>query len=867
MRVAEERLLPAGADVARYRVESLLAIGGMSEVYAAFDTVLRRRVALKVLRAGERVDRFVREAEAASSIAHPSIVSVFDSGAAVVDGEAVRFLAMEFVEGDTLARWARATRDPRRKLVVMASVAEGLARAHARGIVHRDLKPDNIMITRAGQPKILDFGIARLLESAPVREGDTAPDALLGTAAYMSPEQAERQPVDHRSDVFSFGVVLCEVMSGRSPFRRDSTVSTLHAVVHDLAPLDAFTPALQRVLRRCLAKSPDERYDSMHDVAMDLREIAGASPGTASRRSLRPALVVLLGAAVVLTLLAVSWRKSLEVVRSAVAAVTVPSSPTMQRVTSNGQTFVGAISPDGRFVAYATNDGLMQTLWIRQLATDTSAKLVGPEKSYYTSLAFSPDGEYVYYCRSTAADANTYDILRVPAIGGEPQKIAADTEDSFALSPDHQYVAFRRFNALVRDNVVVLARIGANEERELLRRHFPARVDSVTWFPGGTEVSFRYWSGNPDERPHLMAADIRTGAMRAVDVGQWRRIPDVRGVSSFVWLPDGSGAIASVAAERQPPQVYWAPSGGTPRRITSDVCAYQNVSITADGRTVLAARQDGTANIWLAHEGDRRAVPLTTGNANRNGLGGVTWSRDEVFFTMQGNDRPLLGAVTIDGRVRTYDDKVVRWQPRLSPDGRRIAFVSDFNGSVEVFVCDVDGSNVRQVTHGGRTATPQWFPDGRSILFTSNSHGQTLWRVDVESGATSQVTTVPTAAPALSPDGRHILCRLRSVDNSHPLWRTALVTAEGKLVRDLPFPRFGSGPVLGWQRSDRLAYVDYEDGAANLWTADLDGTDARQVTHFDTGRIYSFAASPDGSAFAISRAEELADLVLIRGFR
>lgn len=867
MHAAEERLLPAGADVARYRVESLLALGGMSEVYAAFDSVLRRRVALKVMREGERSERFVREAEAASSLDHPAIVSIFDSGVAEVGGEAVRFMAMELVEGDTLARWARATRDSRRRLNVMAVIAEGLARAHTRGIVHRDLKPENIMITRGGQPKILDFGIARLMESAPSREGGTAPDALLGTAAYMSPEQAEREPVDQRSDVFSFGAVLYEVMSGRSAFRRDSTVATLHAVVHEAPPLDAFDPALQRVLRRCLAKSPDDRYHSMHDVALDLREIAAVSP--AGPRSGRPRrLMVMLAVAAIVALAAFGTRKSFESAPApAAAAAPIAASPTMQRVTSNGQTYVGAISPDGRFVAYATNDGLMQTLWIRQLATETSAKLVGPEKSFYASLSFSPDGEYVYYSRSTAADANTFDILRVPAIGGTPQKIASDTEDMFAISPDHRYVAFRRFNALVRDSVVFLVSIGTKDEREVLRRHFPERLDIVAWVPGTRDLAFRYWNGNIKDLPRLMSLDSHTGAWRALDIAQWRRIPDRGSVQRFLFLPDGSGAVAAVSAQRQPAQLWWAPTGSAPRKITSDISSYGNISVSADGKTLLASRQDGTANIWLARDGDPSAVALTTGNANRHGLGGVSWSRNEVFFTTQGRDRPLLGAATLDGRVRTYDDNSIRWQPAISPEGERIAYVSDAGGSVEVFVSDLDGRNARQLTSQGPTSWPQWFPDGKSILFMSAARGQTLWRVDLATGALTQLTKVPTAAAALSPDGRWILCRLRSPKNEQPLWRTSLVNVVDGTVRALPFPRFGNGPVFGWQRSDRLMYVDYQDGVSNLWSADLEGRNARQLTNFDTGRIYAFAASPDGTRFAMSRAEETSDLVIIRGFR
>jgi len=229
----------------------------MGEVYSARDSVLDRRVALKILPESlaadrDRVERFMREARAASSLNHPAIVTVYDCG--VADG--VPYLAMELIDGESLGQWSR--RNPKKLTGVLAQIADGLARAHASGLVHRDPKPDNIMVARGGFAKILDFGIAKLIE----RDGgtssiDTAPATLLGTAAFMSPEQIEGRAVDHRSDIFAFGCVMHAAIEGRSPFERDSQVKTMNAVVNDAAPPLNAPLHLLRTAHRCLSKDPD----------------------------------------------------------------------------------------------------------------------------------------------------------------------------------------------------------------------------------------------------------------------------------------------------------------------------------------------------------------------------------------------------------------------------------------------------------------------------------------------------------------------------------------------------------------------------------------------------------------------------------
>src|SRR2546422_1797158 len=286
--------LSAGTHLGRYQIRSKIGEGGMGEVYLAEDARLHRKVALKILPIKvaadqNRLRRFEQEATAAAALSHPNIAHIYEIG----ETEGVNFIAMEFVEGKTLREKIHLERTKLRRLLrYLQNVAEGLAKAHAAGIVHRDLKPDNIMITRDGHAKILDFGLAKLIEPQPMPGGDSSevatvvmrqhssPGTVMGTVGYMSPEQAQgkTKEIDQRSDIFSFGCILFEAATGRKPFEGDSIIKSLHMVVYEPAPPIAdFNPSapteLQRIVRRCLAKDPDERYQSIKEVAIELKEL------------------------------------------------------------------------------------------------------------------------------------------------------------------------------------------------------------------------------------------------------------------------------------------------------------------------------------------------------------------------------------------------------------------------------------------------------------------------------------------------------------------------------------------------------------------------------------------------------------------
>ena len=853
-----EGSLPGGTRLGRYEIVSLLAAGGMGEVYVARDTNLGRQVALKVLPREltadrERVARFVREAEASSALNHPSIVTVHDAGA---DGD-VQYLAMELIDGEPLSEWMRAHRDTGRALELMAQVADGLAAAHAHGIVHRDLKPANIVVGRAGFAKVVDFGVAKLSErlNGKAIAGDTAPAAVIGTAAYMAPEQIEGRAVDHRADVYSFGVVLHELLTGRHPSEN---------LARRTAPLDGLPRDLQRILRRCLAKDPEQRYQSMRDLAFDLREASLEPEVVRKPRSLLWGVAI--GALVAVSLFLLARRLGIQ---GSNAAAPPRNNMMMTRLTNSGRVVVAAISPDGKYLVHAVTEGDQQSLWVKQIATGTLTQVAPPAPLWYFDMDVSPDGNYVYYISATREEPNVGDLYQMPLLGGTPRRVAADIEFSFDISPDGKRVAFRRFNAFERKHRMTIANIDTGEEEVVLLRPFPGFANHPAWSPDGDRIAF---VGGDWTKPRIEELDLKTRELTTL------RTPDWVGIGSMSWLTDGTGLLVTVYDREAPPQIWFLGRDGEARKITSGIDVYDSVTATADASTIAAVRDETDSNIWIvdlaqnARAGNAALRPVTTGLGNFYGGNAVGWLNDrEVFYTAMAGKLPTYYAMPADGSglPRRMIHGMPAWSPVLSPDGGRIAFVSDKSGEPQIWTTDANGENPRQVTRIGRANSPSFTPDGRSIVFVSGGAKQAAWRVSVDGGAPQQITPVPTSVALVSPDGKWLLCRMRSTDPKTPLWRTALVPLDAPgPPRFFGVPKYG-GPIrFQWHPDGKaFSYVESKEGFQNVWLQDIEGGEPRQVTFFESGRVFNYGWSRDGKKLVLSRGEPRSDVVLIRNFR
>ena len=438
-----------GTKLGRYEIRLQLGAGGMGEVYLARDPKINRDVAIKVLPAAfssdaERLRRFEQEAQAAGALNHPNILAIYD----VDTQDGSPYVVSELLEGETLRGQLNGTALPVRKAIDYAlQIAHGLAAAHEKGIVHRDLKPDNLFVTKDGRVKILDFGLAKLIEpldgsevstDLPTRKRNTDPGTVVGTVGYMSPEQVRGQRVDHRSDIFSLGAILYEMLSGKRAFRGESSIETLNAILKEDPPElsesnSQINPALERVVMHCLEKNPEQRFQSARDVVFALEPLSGLSSsrtmtaalsGTTGRPKNRERLAWIVAGVCLFGLLAalpfvISYLRRAPVdERILKMSVLVPEKATMI-----GAVPGMAVSPDGRRLAFIAFSEGQSLLWVRSLDSDSAQALPGTEGTQVvSSLFWSPDSRFIGFFAAGK-------LKKIDASGGPPQTLC-DAQNS-----------------------------------------------------------------------------------------------------------------------------------------------------------------------------------------------------------------------------------------------------------------------------------------------------------------------------------------------------------------------------------------------------------------------------------------------------
>jgi Tol biopolymer transport system component len=660
---------------------------------------------------------------------------------------------------------------------------------------------------------------------------------------------------------------MYEALTGRAPFARGTIVESMHAVLHDQPVTPDVAPELARIIRKCLVKDREERYQSIKDVAIDLREALSAPSVGTSRAKARVHTGIAFGVAILLaTFIALAFGRDRRNGPSALAAPNPVAPLMMRRVTNSGNISAGAVSPDGNYIVHSTVDGENQTVWVRQVATGTNVRIIPPEPVYYFDFQVSSDGNYVFYTVATREEPNITDLRRIPLLGGESRLIAKDMEGLFTVSPDAARVAIMRFNAFERLYRLIICDVETGAETLLIARPYPGMFGQMAWAPDGKSITFigAVTEKSKPMKPGLFSVDLTTRRISTIPT------PDWPGLGGLVWLPDGSGLLITVSERQQPRQIWFLPRGSTAaRKITSDISMYNSISVTADSRSIVAQRADVTANLFVIDtQQPAKPRPLTTGLGNCFGTGGVRWvPSGKILYTVCGPTTSLNLIDPVTAGSREIQHGFSAWHPSVSPDGQHIAFVTDRAGPEEIWISDIDGNDARQLTHQGPLRFPTWSPDGKTIYCNSQGNTQTVWRVSLD-GHMEQVVTYPTNSPDLSPDGKLLLCRVRSTDPKTQLWRTAIVPlAATDKPRFLPIPRNGGPPRAQWIGAKSFAYLDYIGGVANLWFEDMNSGAARQITRFDSGDIISFDVSRDGRYIAMSRGEHVNDIVLIRNFR
>lgn len=911
-------------------------------VYKVHDTILDRAVALKILppelvEDHDRVRRFVQEAKSASALNHPHIVTIYEIGQAMIEvgnessaggyrpsngdpaavskppAREVHYIAMEFINGDTLrAKIKNDSGDLKRLLEILIQVADGLAKAHAFGIVHRDLKPENIMITEDGYAKVLDFGLAKLIEiEKPASSGDlleaetmmmsrTLPGVVMGTVGYMSPEQVQGKAVDQRSDIFSFGCILYEAATGRKPFDGDSLIDSLHKIVYAQAPpirdINPGIPAeLQRIIRKCLSKNPDERYQSIKDITIDLREmlkeydslppvsaiysqalsmdqtlVAGAPPAPASgatsaiqppgRRSIMP-VAFSIGAIFVAAIAFVLFKLVAD--KSSDATLSLPfQTMKVTRLTSNGKSSDATISPDGKYVVHVIRDAGKEGLWVRQVAASSNVEIVPAAEVEYRGTAFSPDGNFVYFGlldRSRLVNV----VYQVPVLGGPPKKIIEDVDSPISFSPDGGQLVFMRNVLNPRENRLIIANADGTGERVLAVRKPPYFYTSPAWSPDGKVIAC---SASDGTQMNVVEVRVEDGAEKPITSEKWLA------VGRIGWLADGKGLAIIAVDQMSRLRQIWILSypKGEMRKITNDLNDYSEMSLTADSKTLAVVQADAITSLWVAPGGDsNHARQITSGVGKYNN---IAWTPDGriVYGAVAGNSGELW-VVNTDGRNQKQltSNSGMNYFPSVSPDGRYIIFSSNRESSSNFFNIwrmDSNGSNPKQLTTGSKEFGGAITPDGRWIVYTSlESLGrQTLWKVSVDGGEPVQLSDKITAMPAISPDGKQIACTYWEGQLDSPFGIGVIPIEGGPLTKFFKLPE---GPVRWTADGSGLTYIGNQGGISNIWMQPLAGGSPKQLTHFKSDMIFHFDWSRDGKQLALSRGVFTSDVILLNNVK
>jgi eukaryotic-like serine/threonine-protein kinase len=915
--------LAPGDYIGPYVIVSRLGHGGMGEVYLAHDSRLGRKIAIKLLAPRfatdeHRVRRFELEARAASALNHPNVSVIHDVGRAE-NGR--HYMAMEYVEGITLRQ--RMNESPlslKQVLDVAAQVAWALEAAHAAGIVHRDIKPENIMLRPDGYVKVLDFGIAKLNTRPPkirevkqastVTHVHTAPGMLMGTVKYMSPEQLRELPIDPRSDIWSLGVVLHEMVTGYTPFEAASTNETIAVILERTPPRldysDRIPQEMRDVIRKVLSKRRRDRYQTMHEFAAELRKLRRhVSTEVVSQLLAQPTLnyetspVGELGAADIADASTIFARIRSRAVStaaylfseikehkraavftgaSAVFALLLygigpakwfsnnepnPTSPqtqttTIKPMTNAGQSVCAAISPDGRFVAHAAVKDGMQELLITRTANLATSTVVPRSDVIYRGLTFSPDGEYLYVTRSEKTESALYQVA-LP--GSAPRKIKSGVDSPISFSPNGDRFAFVRLNRSNGEYSLIVDEINGGAERTIATRRDGNRfsIEGPSWSPDGKTIACGsgWWSNG--YHMNLVEVDVESGQEKPISGRDWFSIQPV------VWRQDKSGLIIGAREQPMSPFQIWRVSypEGDSTRLTTDTIEYQSLSLSRDGNTIVAVQSSQNARIWISTEGDdANAKPIapTVGLAY-----GLSWTKQgKIIFSSMAGDNLNIWRIDADGSNQTQltVNAGDNYTPATTADGRFIVFSSNRNGGFNIWRMEAeDGADPQQLTFDDGNFYPSCSADNQWFTYDNQSGApRTIWKAPLGGGAPVQLTREFARMPVFSPDNRFIACRYEIEPG---LLGIAILSSEGAPVKLLRIP------IRDWQRVQwiengrALSYIDIANGVSNIWSYDLDSGETKQLTYFKTDQIFAYAWSPDYKQLATQRGTTVSDVSII----